>query len=335
MSLTQIVEAVDSHTMGEPTRIVVGGTGDIPGATMGEKKRYLQERMDYLRASLMREPRGHRDMFGAVLTAPTSEDADTGIVFMDHDGYVNMCGHGTIGAVTVLLERELVSPKKNDGSVVLDTPGGKVQCRATTVGKRVTSVTVKNVPAFVWKANHPLKLSDGRTISVDIAWGGNFFAIVSAAETGVPVEMGNIKKLVSLGMEIKERINEEVPVRHPVETHANRIDLVEFSDKPAAPGAHVKNVVIFGEGEVDRSPCGTGTSAKMASLFFKGKLALGQEFVHESIIGTCFSGRLLGETRVGDFPAVFPEITGQAFITGIQQFVIQPDDPFKYGFKVG
>lgn len=335
MNLTQIVEAVDSHTMGEPTRIVVGGIGDIPGETMGEKKRYLQKHMDYLRTSLMQEPRGHRDMFGTVLTAPTSADADIGIVFMDHDGYVNMCGHGTIGAVTVLLERGLISPRGSHGMVVLDTPAGRVECRATMVGKRVRSVTVTNVPSFMWKASHQLKLSGGNAISVDVVWGGNFFAIVSAAEAGLSLDKGNIKKITSLGMEIKERINAEVPVRHPIETHVDRIDLVEFSDRPTAPGAHVKNIVVFGEGQVDRSPCGTGTSAKMASLFSKGKLAVGQEFVHESIIGTCFNGRLLGETWVGDFPAVIPEITGQAFITGIQQFVIHPDDPFKYGFSIG
>lgn len=335
MRLKRVIFAVDSHTMGEPTRIVVGGIPHLPGKTMAEKKNYLEKEQDALRTALMLEPRGHRDMFGSILTAPVSEEADLGIVFMDPSGYLNMCGHGTIGAVTVALLTGILPASEPNTRVVLDTPAGLVRAAARVSGDRVTSVTVENVPAFIYKKDLPVALPDHGNIFLDISFGGNFFAIVPVEQFGLEIIPANGPLLCSLGVKILRAVREQVPVVHPVYPHINSVDLVEFSGKPLGSMGHARNAVVFGKAQLDRSPCGTGTCAKMASLFAKGQLELGQEFIHESIIGTTFTGRLLQETKVGGYPAVIPQITGRAFITAFQQFVIDPEDPLRDGFILG
>ncbi|MCF6096993.1 proline racemase [Thermovorax subterraneus] len=335
MRFGKLIIAVDSHTMGEPTRVVVGGIPHIPGKTMAEKKEYLEKNMDHIRTALMHEPRGHRDMFGSIITAPVNQEADFGIIFMDGGGYLNMCGHGSIGAVTVAIETGMVKAVTPVTHVKLDTPAGLVEARAEVEDNVVKSVTVRNVPAFLYEADVKIDVPELGQITADIAFGGSFFAIVDAKQLGIKIEPSNVDDLIKAGMAIKRAANKQIKVQHPEKEHIKTIDLVEIYDDTENPNAHLKNVVIFGDGQADRSPCGTGTCAKMATLYAKGKLDLGQDFLYESIIGTVFKGRLIGATKVGPFDAVIPEITGNAYITGFNQFVIDPDDPVKYGFLLG
>lgn len=335
MRFSKFIFAVDSHTLGEPTRVVISGVPGIPGATMGEKKAYLAAHCDWLRTSLMHEPRGHRDMFGSIITPPASPGADLGIVFMDGGGYLDMCGHGVIGAATVAAELGLVDPAARDGTMILDTPAGLVRAHIRQEAGSVREVTVGNVPAFVFRRAVPLAVPGVGEVAADVAFGGNFFALVEAGDLGVRVEPRQASRLVELGLIIREKVNEAVQVSHPELGHIKSIDLVEICDRPAALGAHCRNAVVFGAGQLDRSPCGTGTCAKMAVWHAAGKLALHAEFIQESILGTTFRGQLLEETRVGEFPAVVPEITASAHITCFNQFFIDPADPLKDGFVLG
>jgi proline racemase len=334
MIIAKHIVAIDSHTAGEPTRIVVSGIGKVPGASIADKRQYLQEHMDHYRTMLMHEPRGHRDMFGAILFEPIDPAADFGIVFMDGGYYLNMCGHGTIGAVTTIVEMGYVPVREPVTNVVLETSAGLVYGTAHVEGGKVLEVTVRNVDAFLYKKDITITVPGYGALSVDISFGGSFFALADITDTGIDISPSNSQKLIDLGVEIRRLVNESVEVQHPVQTHINSVDLTEMYSKPKTEGANAQNVVILGEGQVDRSPCGTGTCAKMATLFGKGKLALGEEYVNESIIRTSFSGRLIRETMVGDIPAVIPEVTGRAYITGVSQFVCDPEDPFKYGFAV-
>lgn len=335
MKFDRSIMAVDSHTMGEPTRIVVGGLPNIPGKTMADIKEYLEENMDYVRTSLMHEPRGHKDMFGSIITRPVHEDADFGIVFMDGGGYLNMCGHGSIGAVTVAIDTGMVPTVEPETHVKFDAPAGLITARAKVENGAVKSVTIRNVPAFLYLRDAVVNVPELGEIKFDVSFGGSFFAIVNAKQLDMEVTPANIDRLTKAGMAIRKAANEQLKIQHPTLAHIHSIDLVEIYDKPTHPEANYKNVVIFGEGQADRSPCGTGTSAKMATLYAKGELKLGDEFVYESIIGTLFRGRLVETTTVGDYQAVVPEITGSAYITGFNQFVIDPNDPVKHGFMLG
>jgi proline racemase/trans-L-3-hydroxyproline dehydratase len=326
--------AVDSHTMGEPTRVVIHGVGEVSGSTMAEKRRFMAENLDYIRTALMHEPRGHCNMFGAIITEPTKSEADLGIIFMDCGGYLTMCGHGAVGAVTVALEMGILNVEEPLTHVVLDTPAGLVRTRAEIKNEGVTNVTVQNVPAFLCQEAFPLDVPVIGTVPIDIAFGGNFYALVETNELHLELLPENVSKLVDTGMSILEKVRGAVKVIHPTESHANSIDLVEICDPFQGGEHHSKNIVVFGQGQFDRSPCGTGTCARMAALFHKGKLGLEQDFVSESIIGTLFRGRLVSETMVGNIKAVVPEITARAFITGIHQCILDPADPLKYGFLV-
>ncbi|WFD11245.1 proline racemase [Tepidibacter hydrothermalis] len=332
MKAIRSIHAVDSHTMGEPTRIVVGGVPNIPGKTMADKKEYLEKNMDTLRTSIMLEPRGHNDMFGSILTAPVNEEADFGIIFMDGGGYLNMCGHGSIGAITVAIETGMVEPKEPITEVVMDTPAGIVRSTAKVENGKVKEVSIVNVPAFHYKKDVEIEVPEIGKITFDISFGGSFFAIINAKQLGLKVEPKNSQKLTALGLEIRDIINKEIEIQHPTLSHINTVDLVEIYDEPTHPEATYKNVVIFGQGQVDRSPCGTGTSAKLATLHSKGELKEGELFVYESILGTLFKGRIVGTGEVGDYNTITPEITASAYITGFNHFVIDPDDPLKYGF---
>jgi len=334
MKIEKLLMAVDSHTAGEPTRVVIGGIPVIKGNTMPEKKAYLEKEMDYIRQAIMLEPRGHGDMFGSIITQPTNNNADLGIIFMDSGGYLNMCGHGTIGATTIAIELGFVPITEPITEVVLEAPAGLVKAKAKVNDGCVKEVSFTNVPAFLFKEGVTIQMPDVGTIKLDIAFGGSFFGIVHAKELKTKVSKENILELISKGMKLKEQLNKEIRVEHPELKHINEIDLIEIYDEPSHPDANFKNAVIFGNNQIDRSPCGTGTCAKMATLFAKGKLKLNETFVYESILGTLFKGRLLGETKIGELNAVIPEITGSAYITGIQQFMIDQRDPFKYGFTL-
>ncbi|MBC2712593.1 MAG: proline racemase family protein [Desulfosarcina sp.] len=333
MNLTKIITTVDTHTAGEPTRVVTGGIPHIPGKTMGEKKSWIQNNLDHLRKMLMWEPRGHQDMFGAIITSPASKDAHAGVIFMDSRGYLDMCGHGSIGAVTVLINTGMIPmPHQHKAylhDVVLDTPAGKISARALIENNTAKEVTFQNVPAFFYESVE-IQIPSVGNLSAAISYGGNFFALVDAQAIKTKLELKNIEKLKSLGLEIRDAVNDAVCIIHPLTGEKKSVDLVEIYQE----GNPVKNMVVFGNGQVDRSPCGTGTCAKMAYLYSKGILPIGQPYIHASIIGTTFVGRIVGETVVGEKKGIIPEITGQAHITGIHHFVSDEQDPFKNGFSL-
>ena len=336
MKISKVISAIDSHTAGEPARIITAGLPKIPGKTMAEKKEYLIENHDNLRTALMHEPRGHNDMFGAYLMPPTVEEADFGIIFMDSGGYLNMCGHNTIAAVTVAIETGMVECwEEKIKKIVLETPAGLVFATAYLgEGEKVKEVSFENVESFLYKENQKIEIPELGEITFDISFGGSFFVIVHAKELGLKIIPENSSKLSKFGMKILTVVNKEIKIQHPILKHIKTVDLVEIYDEPTHPEATYKNVVIFGDGQVDRSPCGTGTSAKMATLHAKGRLKKGSSFVYESILGTLFKGKVLRETKVGEYAAVIPEVTGSAYITALTSFLIDPEDPLKDGFKL-
>lgn len=332
MKFSRTIQAIDSHTAGEATRIVVGGIPNIKGNTMPEKKQYLEDHLDHIRTAIMLEPRGHNDMFGSVMTQPCDPDADFGIIFMDGGGYLNMCGHGSIGAMTVAVETGVVPMEEPVTKVVMEAPAGIIKGDVKVENGKVQSVSIFNVPAFLYKRDQEVELPGVGKVKFDISFGGSFFAIVHASQLGLKIEPKNAAKLTDLAMELRDIINRDIEIQHPTLEHIKTVDLVEIWDEATDPRATYKNVVIFGQGQVDRSPCGTGTSAKLATLHAKGELKEGEKFVYESILGTLFEGEIVGTTKVGEFDAVLPKITGSAYMTGFNNFLIDEDDPVKYGF---
>jgi len=334
MKAMRMINAVDSHTMGEPTRIITGGVPVIHGNTMPEKKEYMEKHLDYLRTAIMLEPRGHNDMFGSIITAPTMEEADLGIIFMDGGGYLNMCGHGSIGAATVAVETGMVPMVEPYTNITLEAPAGLVKAKVKVVNEKVKEVSIVNVPSFLYAENVEVDVPEIGKITFDISFGGSFFALVKSSDLGIDICPENAQKLCNVGMKILHAINASVSVQHPLLPHIKSVDLVEIYGPAKNPKATLQNVVVFGRGQVDRSPCGTGTSAKIAYLYAKGQLKKNEEFVYESIVGTMFRGKVLEEVQVGKFNGVILEITGSAYITGFNQFVIDAEDPLKYGFKL-
>ena len=321
MRAARYFAAVDSHTEGMPTRVVTGGVGPIPGASMLERKLHFEREMDDLRLLLMREPRGHSAMSGAILQPPTRDDADWGVLFIEVSGCLPMCGHGTIGVATVLVETGMVEVREPETVLRLETPAGLVQARVAVDGGRARSVTIRNVPSFLFERDR-----DIGGLRSDIAFGGNFYALVAAADAGVEVDPARADELIARGLEIMDAVNAGAPV-HPEDPRICGCRHVVFYDGD-------RNATAIHPGWLDRSPCGTGTSARMAALHARGALALGEAFVSESVIGTRFTGRLVEETRVGSFPAVVPEITGRAWVTGMGQYLLDAEDPFPAGFAL-
>jgi proline racemase len=317
------IEAVDSHTEGMPTRVVTAGVEPIPGATMLDRKLHFESEMDDLRLLLMREPRGHSAMSGAILQPPTRADADWGVLFIEVSGCLPMCGHGAIGVATVLVETGRVEVREPETVVRLETPAGLVEARVAVAGGRARSVTLRNVPAFLYERDR-----HAADVVADIAFGGNFYALVPVEG----VDPARAHEYIEHGAEIMAAINEQPPV-HPLDPRIAGCRHVVFH-APGRDGADARNATSIHPGWLDRSPCGTGTSARMAQLHANGELAIGDAFVNESIIGSRFTGRLVAETAVGDLPAVVPEITGRAWVTGRGDYLLDPDDPFPAGFAL-
>ena len=325
---------VDSHTVGEFTRIVLSGFPELEGDTMMERKNFLVNHCDDYRTALMLEPRGHHDMFGAIITEPISPEADLGVIFMDTGGYLNMCGHGTIGTATVAVETGLVPVTEPYTEVVLEAPAGIIRTKVKVENGKAVEVTLTNVPAFLYKDNLTVEV-DGVTIPYCISFGGSFFALVDASKLGYNIGPSAVPALQKLGMKMLEKINKEVQVQHPT-LDITTVDLVEFyGPTPNPENADMRNVVIFGEAQADRSPCGTGTSAKLATLYAWDEIKVGEEFRYESFTGSVFRGVIKEETTIADYKAVIPQITGSAYITGLGTYVIDPTDPLKYGFSFG
>ena len=325
------IRCIDAHTAGEPLRLIVEGFPRVEGRTILEKREFIREHHDHLRRALMLEPRGHLDMYGALLTEPEREGSDAGVLFMHNEGYSTMCGHGIIAVVTIALERGLIVPR-GPGAIVLDAPAGPIKARAKMSGDRVESVSFENVPSFVLHAGVPVTLGN-RQLRADVAFGGAFYAIVDSEAAGIPVVPGRLADLRKAGMEIKRAVEAAVTVVHPDEPGLHGIYGTIFTGPPSGD-ADLRNVTIFAEAEVDRSPCGTGTAAVMAVLSAMGLLGPEQTFTHESIIGTRFHGRVVGDVVVGDLPAIVPEIEGSAYITGESTFLIDERDPLKFGFRL-
>lgn len=335
MDYSMRLHAIDSHTAGEPTRIITDGMPELPGNTIPEKKAYLEENLDYIRTALMHEPRGHENMFGSFKLAPISPEADFGIIFMDAGGYLNMCGHGTIGFCSAMVNTKAVEVKEPVTNIVLEAPAGIVRAAVKVENGKAKSVSFKNVPAFLYKEDVKVELPGVGTVTFDISFGGSFFALVKATELKVSIAPENSREIADKAMKLMDIINKEIPVQHPLLPHIKTVDLIEVYGPPKSADATLQNVVVFGQGQVDRSPCGTGTSAKIAYLVAKGELKIGEEFVYESILGTKFTGKALEETTVGEFKAVIPEVSGSAYITGFNEYVIDEDDPVKHGFVLG
>jgi proline racemase len=324
------ITTIDAHAAGEPLRVITGGLPPIPGNTILAKRRYARENLDHIRRTLMFEPRGHADMYGCILTDPVTHDGDLGVLFIHNEGYSTMCGHGVIALVTVLLETKMLSPRE---VTRLDTPAGRVTARADFDGKRVRSVAFENVPSFAYKLDQSVNVPGIGEIRYDVAFGGAFYAYCSAQDLGVRIVPEEFRKLIEVGMSVKRAVMNSLEVKHPFEDdlgflYGTIIDSVE----PLALGANRRNVCIFAEGEVDRSPTGTGVSGRVALEHAKGRLAVDEPFVIESLIGTRFTGRVVRETSFGGYSAVVPEVEGSAYITGRHEFLIDPDDALKDGF---
>ncbi len=324
---------VDTHTVGEFTRIIFSGFPKPEGNTPIERKNFIAENYDHYRQALMYEPRGHHDMFGAFITEPISDEADFAVFFMDTGEYLNMCGHGTIGSVTAIIESGLVEAVEPVTEVVLEAPAGIIRTKAAVKDGKVLSVSLTNVPSFLYKENLTTVI-DGKEIKYDISFGGSFFALVDVEQLGWTVNAESVPTLTAFGMKVIEQVNKEVQIQHP-SLDITTVDLAELYCHTETPGCNYRNVVIFGNNMADRSPCGTGTSAKLATLYARDEIKVGEKFVYESFIGSQFIGVIKEETSVGEFKAIVPEITGSAYVTGQATYVIDPQDPLKYGFIVG
>jgi proline racemase len=324
------IAAVDSHTEGMPTRVVTGGVEPLPGDTMLERKLRFEAERDDLRLLLMREPRGHSAMSGAILQPPTRPDADWGVLFIEVSGCLPMCGHGTIGVATVLVETGMVAVTEPETVVRLDTPAGLVEARVAVSDGRAEAVTIRNVPAFLHARDQAVDVEGLGEVRYDMAFGGNFYALVDAASVGLEVDPARAGQLIDAGARVRQAVPEPM---HPVDERIAGCHHVVFHT-PGRDGAHARNATSIHPGWLDRSPCGTGTCARMASLHARGELAIGEDFVNESIIGTRFVGRLVEEADVGGVPAVVPEVTGRAWITAMGQYLLDERDPFPAGFSL-
>jgi proline racemase len=325
--------AVDTHTEGMPTRIITSGIGTIPGRTMLERKLMLEGDLGSLRMLLTAEPRGHAAMFGGVLQPPIHPDADWGLLFIHVSGSLPMCGHGTIGAATALVETGMVAVREPTTIVRFDTPAGLIAAEVTVRDGHAESVTIGGVPSFLADRQCRIDVPKIGPVTYDLAYGGNFFAILTAASIGLEVELNVVPSLIAIGRDILRRINTDARPVHPVNPEIAVCEHVMFTG-PGRNGSAARNVVIGEPGWIDRSPCGTGTSARMAQMHSRGELELGKDFVHESVLGTRFVGRLVGTTRVGPYEAVIPRITGRAWVTGLATYLLDPTDPFPAGLLI-
>jgi proline racemase len=331
MRSRHVYHAVDSHTEGMPTRVITGGVGVIPGHTMAQRRAHFVANTDHVRTLLMYEPRGHSAMSGAILQPPTRQDADWGVLFIEVSGCLPMCGHGTIGVATVLVETGMVPVTEPVTTVRLDTPAGLVTARVRVSDGVARSVTIRNVPSFSVGVDRTVRVPGFGDVRYDLAYGGNFYAIMPIDRVGLPFERVAAQRILDCGLAVMAAINDADLPKHPTDPGITGCHHVQFV-APDSDARHSRHAMAIHPGWFDRSPCGTGTSARMAQLHARGELALEQDFVNESFIGTRFVGRLVESTTVGGLPAVVPEITGRAWITGTAQYLLDPEDPFPQGF---
>ena len=347
MRFARMIQAVDAHACGEPGRVIVGGVLDVPGASMYEKMVYFQQRYDGLRRLMLREPRGYPAECCNLILPPAHPEADAGFIIMEQVEYPGMSGTNTICVVTVLLETGMLSMREPITELTLETPAGLVRVRADCVDGKVRQVTFRNVPAFAVYLDRPIDVPHLGTVVVDVAYGGMFYVIAEAAQFGLRLTPDEGREITRVSEMIKAAAQEQLPCVHPEQPGFSGVTIAQLSGAPSQPGADLKNAVTVSTGKldwarpatwtgsIDRSPCGTGTCARMATLYAKGRLGLNQDFRHEGILGTIFTGRLVEATHVGPYPAVVPTLSGQAWITGFSSYVVDPGDPFPEGYTVG
>jgi len=347
MNISKMIQAVDLHCCGEPGRVIVGGVLDVPGKSMFEKKNYLERNADDLRKRMLREPRGYPATCCNLILPPTLPEADAGFVIMEQVEYPPMSGTNTICVVTALIETGMVAAQEPRTELTLESPAGLVTVEAEVRDGKVIRVTFENVPAFAVHLDANIDVPELGTVTVDVAYGGMFYVIADAEPLGLRLTPDEGRRIVRVGEMIKAAAREQLPVVHPENPEIAGVTIAQLSGPPSRPDAARKNAVIVSTGELDwdrpetwtgvldRSPCGTGTCAKMAALHAKGELALDQDFPHEGPLGTLFNGRLIRETTVGEHAAVVPRLSGQAWITGFASYVVDPQDPFPDGFTVG
>lgn len=331
MRAKRVFHAVDSHTEGMPTRVIVGGVGEIPGDTMMAKRLHFMEHMDDIRTLLMFEPRGHASMSGAILQPSTRDDADWGVVYIEVTGCLPMCGHGTIGVATVLVETGMVEVTEPITTIRLDTPAGLVVAEVAVDDGVAKAVTIRNVASFAHALDRTVEVPGIGPIAYDMAFGGNFYAIVDAQALGVAFDRANGDEILRRSLAMMDAINASEEPVHPTQSAIRGCHHIQVV-APGSDARRSRHAMAIHPGWFDRSPCGTGTSARMAQLHARGELPLDTDFVNESFIGTTFTGRLIEETTVGDVAAVIPTITGRAWVTGTAQYFLAPDDPFPAGF---
>ncbi|MFI6711776.1 proline racemase family protein [Nonomuraea sp. NPDC050478] len=333
MRTRRVFHAVDSHTEGMPTRVITGGVGVVPGATMAERRVHFRDHLDHVRKLLMNEPRGHAAMSGAILQPPTRPDADWGVLFIEVSGLLPMCGHGTIGVATVLVETGMVEVTEPVTTVRLEVPAGLVEVDVAVQDGMAMSVTLRNVPSYADRLGAVVEVPGYGEIRYDLAYGGNFYAIADLDAYGLPFDRKAGGEILAAGLATMEAINAAAEPVHPEDDRIRGCHHVYLA-APGSDARHSRHAMAIHPGWFDRSPCGTGTSARMAQLHARGELPIGRDFVNESFIGTRFVGRLLEDTRVGGRTAVVPSITGRAWITGTAQYFLDPRDPFPEGFEL-
>lgn len=347
MRLSRMIQAVDAHACGEPGRVIVGGVLDVPGRTMFEKMQHLQTHADHLRKLMLREPRGYPAANCNLILPPTHPEAAAGYVIMEQTEYPGMSGTNTICVTTVLLETGMVPMVEPVTHLALESPAGLIRVRADCEAGKVRRVTFRNVPAFAVQLDRTIAVPHLGPVKVDVAYGGMFYVIAEASPFGLRLLPEEGREIVRIGEMIKVAARDQLPVVHPDQPGFTGITIAILTGPPTHPLAHSKNAVIVSTGQldwsrpstwtgaIDRSPCGTGTCARMAALHARGELALNTDFHHEGILGTIFTGRLEEETTIGHYSAVIPTISGRAWITGLASYVLEEDDPFPEGFTVG
>jgi proline racemase len=326
------IKAIDTHAEGEPLRIITEGFPRLLGKSILEKRRYIRDNFDQLRKAIMWEPRGHADMYGCVVTEPVTPDGTIGVIFLHNEGYSTMCGHGIIALTTVALETGMIALDAAKTTIKIDTPAGRVTAMAHMAGTRVAKVSFENVPSFVYALDQYVSVPGLGDIRYDIAFGGAFYAFCQADEFGLKLVPEEFSTLVSAGRRIKQAILKHHPIQHPFEEELSFLYGTIFIGSAHSTGHHSRNVCVFADGEVDRSPTGTGLSARAALHFARGEIHKDEPFVVESLLGTSFTGRVARATTFGPYKAVVPEISGTAHITGRNELLIDPADPLKHGF---
>lgn len=337
MKFSNLISSVEAHAAGCPLRVITGGFPMIPGNTVVEKTRFLRDEMDHLRTAVLFEPRGHSGMCATVITESSFPGADLGMLILEPQGYVPMCGHCTIATCTVLVETGMVQVQEPVTHINLETLAGLVEARVSVEDGRARSVTIRNVPAFLYEKDVKLETAQFGELLLDIAYGGMYYLLVPAESVGLTLKEGELDRIIASGISIRDDALEQLNIVHPglddrAQSHYGGTMQVQFYGPPTHPEAHSKNVVVIPPNSIDRSPCGTGTCSRLAALYASGKIGLGEEFVYESYIGTTFRVRAIAETTVGNYPAIVPELTGSGHVTAMHQFVLDPEDPLKHGF---